>query len=155
MENDLNNSETYEDIYHDELKQFLEEECPAYSDSVTLLIEEIKVIEMKNTNTKISKFTLQIYAFVYDIIMKFPTCTFIFETIKTHGFFENMYRLINFKVHIHRSHVTGKIFGYTHDFCNMKVRENQVGFLCIAHNYLNFDFDFILRGFRVFCWVKI
>ena len=155
MENDLNNSETYEDIYHDELKQFLEEECPAYSDSVTLLIEEIKVIEMKNTNTKISKFTLQIYAFVYDIIITFPTCTFIFETIKTHGFFENMYRLINFKVHIHHSHVTGKIFGYTHDFCNMKVRENQVGFLCIAHNYLNFDFDFILRGFRVFCWVKI
>ena len=155
MENDLNNSETYEDIYHDELKQFLEEECPAYSDSVTLLIEEIKVIEMKNTNTKILKFTLQIYAFVYDIIMTFPTCTFIFETIKTHGFFENMYRLINFRVHIHRSHVTGKIFGYTHDFCNMKVRENQVEFLCIAHNYLNFDFDFILRGFRVFCWVKI
>ena len=118
-----------------------------------MLIEEIKMVEIKNTNTKIPKFTLQMSTFVY-IIMKFPTCTFIFETITTHSFFETIYRLITFKVHIHHSHVTGKIFGYAHDFCNIKIRENQVGFSCIAHNYLNFDFDFMLRGFRVSCWGK-
>ena len=66
--------------------------------------------------------------------MKFPTCTFIFETITTHSFFETIYRLITFKVHIHHSHVTGKIFGYAHDFCNIKIRENQVGFSCIVEN---------------------
>ena len=81
-----------------------------------------------------------------------PTHTFIFETITTHGFFENIYKLINFKVHNHHSHVTGKIVGYAHDICNMKVRENQVGFSCIAHNYLNFHFYFMLRDFRVSCW---
>ena len=47
------------------------------------------------------------------------------------------------------SHVTGKIIGYAHNFCNTKVRENQTGFWSIAHNYLNFDFYFMLRGYRV------
>ena len=65
------------------------------------------------------------------------------------AFFENVYRLINFKAHIRHSHVTGKIIGYAHNFCNTKVRENQTGFWSIAHNYLNFDFYFMLRGYRV------
>ena len=86
MENDINNSETYETIYHNELKDFLEEHCPAYSDEVSLLIEEVKMTEIKNAKTKIPKFTLQIYTFVYDILPNFPACTFIFETILTQGF---------------------------------------------------------------------
>ena len=42
--------------------------------------------EIKNTNTKIPKFTLQIYAFVYDIIMEFPTSTFIFYKLQRKPF---------------------------------------------------------------------
>ena len=88
MENDINNSETWETIYHDELKDFLEGHCPAYSDNVSLLIKEIKIREIKNAKTKIPKFTLQIYVFVCDIlIMDFPACAFIIETIATQGFF--------------------------------------------------------------------
>ena len=34
----------------------------------------------------------------------------------------------------------------------MRVSEHQTGFSCIAHNYLNFDFYFMLKGYRVFCW---
>ena len=36
MENDINNSETCETIYHDKLKYFVEEHCPAYSDDISL-----------------------------------------------------------------------------------------------------------------------
>ena len=59
-----------------------------------MLIKEIKMREIKNGKTKIPKFTLQIYAFVCDILMDFPACAFIFETIATQGFFENVYGLI-------------------------------------------------------------
>ena len=34
----------------------------------------------------------------------------------------------------------------------MRVSEHQTGFSCIAHNYLNFDFYFMLKGYRVSCW---
>ena len=106
--------------------------------------------EIKNAKAKIPKFTLQIYAFVCDILMDFPACAFIFETIATQGFFESVYGLINFKVRIHHSHITGKIIGYAHSFSNMQV--NQIEFSWIAHNYLNFDFYFMLRGYRVSCY---
>ena len=151
IENNINNSETYETIYHYELNDFLEEYCPAYSDEVSLLVEEIEMTEIKNSKTKIPKFTLKIYVFVYDILLDFPACTFIFETIKTEGFFDNFYRLINFKVHIHHSHVKGKIIGYAQNFCNMKVRENQIRSSCTTHNYLSFGFCFMLRGYRASC----
>ena len=146
MENDINNSEAYETIYHDELEDFSKEHW------TSLLDEEIKMIEIKNIKTNIPKFTLQIYPFVYDILLNFPACTFIFETITTQDFLENVYRLISFKVNIHHSHVTGKMIGCAHNFCNMKVRENQAGFSCTAHSYLNFDFYFMLRSYRVLCW---
>ena len=45
------------------------------------------MVKINYTKPKIPKFTLQIYTFVYDIIMKFPVCMFIFETITIQGFF--------------------------------------------------------------------
>ena len=35
---------------------------------------------------------------------------------------------------IHHSHVTGKIIGYGHNFCNEKCRENHSTIPVIAHN---------------------
>lgn len=87
MENHLHNCESYENIYNDKLKDFLEENCQAYSNDIRMFIEETKMIEKKNSTTKIPKFALQIYAFVYDIIMKFPFCNFSFETVITQGLF--------------------------------------------------------------------
>ena len=40
-------------------------------------------------------------------------------------FFINVHRLIKIKIHLHHSHVTGKILGYAHDFCNTKVTEKN------------------------------
>ena len=87
MENHLHNCESYENIYNDELKGFLEEICQAYSNDIRMFIEETKMIEKKNSTTKIPKFALQIYAFFYDIIMKFLFCNFSFETVITQGLF--------------------------------------------------------------------
>ena len=56
------------------------------------------------------------------------------------------------KIHLQHSHVTGKIFGYAHDFCNEKVRENKDIFSCVAHNCFGFDVYFLLKGVRVSVW---
>ena len=45
---------------------------------------------------------------------------------------------------------TGKIIVYAHDFCNIKVRENQNQFSCIAHNF--FDMFFLIKGITLSVW---
>ena len=52
MENHLHNCESYENIYNDELKGFLEENCQAYSNDIRMFIEETKMIEKKNSLQK-------------------------------------------------------------------------------------------------------
>ena len=46
----------------------------------------------------------------------------------------NAHRLIKVKVHLHHSHITGKILGYAHDFCNWNLLENKLETAMIAHN---------------------
>ena len=83
-------------------------------------------MKIKNKrNKKISKFTLQTCAFVYQRLFDFPQGKFDYETVITLNIFENVHRIINVKILLHHAHVTGKIIGYAHDFCNMKERENQ------------------------------
>ena len=63
-----------------------------------------------------------------------------------------MFRVINVKIHLHHSHVRCEILGYAHDFCNLKVRENQTSFTCIARNFFKFDMIFLLKGVRISVW---
>ena len=53
-------------------------------------------------------------------------------------FLENVNQIIKVKIHMHHSHVTGKILGYVHDFCNWRLRENTIKFVCFAHNFFSF-----------------
>ena len=53
---------------------------------------------------------------------------------------------------IHHSHVTGKIIGYAHDFCNEKIRENYFIIPAIAHNQFRFNFFFYLKGIKPSVW---
>ena len=152
MEDETKSVETYDMIYDDNLREFMEETCPAWSDSAKNLIEDIKSFEIQNFKSKIPKFTLQIYAFAYDVLMDFPICKFDFKTVTTSNFFENFYRILNSKIHLHHSHATGKILGYSHDFCNWKVRENQMGLPLTGHNFLGFDSFYMLKGYRSSCW---
>ena len=47
--------------------------------------------------------------------------------------------MIKVTVPLHHTHVTVKIFGYVHDFCNCRIRENKSEIPMIAHNLFGFD----------------
>ena len=82
----------------------------------------------------------------------FPSGRFDYGTLATINFFENISQIINVKIHLHDSHVTGEIYGYAHDFCNMKVSENKYQFSCKTHNFFGFDMFFLVKGIRLSVW---
>ena len=60
--------------------------------------------------------------------------------------------LFNTKPNLHHSHITGKIYGYAHGFCNRKVIENKNTITVIVHSLLGFDFFFFFKGLRFATW---
>ena len=95
---------------------------------------------------------LQTYASVYQRLIDFPQGRFDYEMLTAMNFFESVHTIINVMIHLHHSHVTGKIIGYAHNFCNMKVSENQNQFSCIAHNFFGFDMFFLIKGIKLSVW---
>ena len=62
-------------------------------------------------------------------------------------------QLFNFSKNVlHHSHITGDIIGYSHSFCNVRVRENENQISVTAHNFFGFDFFFFLKGIRPGSW---
>ena len=55
----------------------------------------------------------------------FPSSNVMYDTITTNNFFRSLHHLIKVKVHLHHSHITGKILDYARNFCNWNVRENK------------------------------
>ena len=53
---------------------------------------------------------------------------------------------------IHHSHITGKIIGNAHNFCNQKIRENKNTISIFAHNLFSYDFFFVMKGLRLSVW---
>ena len=84
--------------------------------------------------------------------MDFPQGKFDYETWTSRDLFIYVHKIINVKIHLHYSHITGKILGHTHDFCNAKVREKKDIFSCVAHNFFDFDIYFLIKGIRVSVW---
>ena len=72
--------------------------------------------------------------------------------LTTKDLFESVHKIVNVKVHLHHSHVTGEIIGYVHDFCNWQVRENNDIVSCFAHNFFKFDLFFLLKNIRLSVW---
>ena len=151
---ELKSANIFSDI-EDELLQKFIDYCDAYEYDVGELVEEeIKKFDVKHNKTiKMPKFTLQLYSFSYDSLMHFPEVKFDeIKTVTTKDFMIFLYRIINYKVHIHHSHVTGEIIGYAHDFCNWKIRENKNVILLIGHNFLGFDICYMVKGYRSSVW---
>ena len=68
-------------------------------------------------------------------------------------FFRNIHRLIKIKLHLHHSHITGKVLGYTHDFCNTAVVEKtQADIPFTAHNLFSFDLYFFIKAYIASPW---
>ena len=84
--------------------------------------------------------------------MKFPNTFFESEAFTTSDLFDFVHKLINVKIHLHHSHITGEIKGYSHDLCNWIVRENRDVVSCIAHNFFKFDFYSFLKNIRLSVW---
>ena len=61
-------------------------------------------------------------------------------------FLSNMIAIVRNQRVIHHSHVTGKILGYAHNFCNQKRKENYYTIPIMAHNQLRFDFSFFKKA---------
>ena len=130
--------------FYKELLEFCKE---LFSDceNFTEIAEKIAGVEIKNSSTT-------------KIIKKntspedFPRGKFDYETLATYDLFIYVHKVINVKIHLHHSHITGKVIGYAHDFCNEKVRENKDVFSCIAHNFFRFDIYFLIKGIRLSVW---
>ena len=87
--------------------------------------DEINKMDTKSVKTKISIFTLQIYAFVYSVIMDFPRSNFEFDVLATCNLFSNIIKLHRVKIHLNHSNVIDKIRDYVDDFCNLKLTIDQ------------------------------
>ena len=152
LEEAINSSLQFSDCSYPNLIRFIDKHFNEF-DSFQQIKRDIETVEIKGyVNSKISKFNLQLYAFVYDKVMKFPFSKFEFETVTTTNLFQSVHRIINAKIHLHHSHITGEVKGYVHDFCNWTVRENYDVVPCIAHNFFKFDMFFLLKGIRLSVW---
>ena len=129
------------------------QEIDENNESIDQLRDNIDNMEIKNlTGDKIPSFMLRLIAYIYHGIIDFPKSNFKYEALSTKYFFRHFYRLIKSKIHLHHSHITGKILGYTHDFCNLTVQENKTEVAVIAHNLMKFDAFYVIKGFRAPAW---
>ena len=67
-------------------------------------------------------------------------------------FLSNMIAIVKNQTVIHHSHVTGKIIGYAHNFCNQKCKENYYMIPVMAYNQFRFDFFLFLKDIRPSVW---
>ena len=119
---------------------------------IDVIIKKIKKI--KTTKEDEGKATKEkTIGFLYSHGIKFLT------TDKVKGdfpisekFLWNMIAIAENEKVIHHSHVTGKIIGYAHNFCNLCCKENYFTIPVLAHNQFRFDFFLFLKGIRPSVW---
>ena len=108
---------------------------------------------LQSSAGRVLKFNLKVYAFVYDMLVYFPKSDIQYGSFTTSAFFINVHRLIKMKIHLHHSHITGKVIGYAHDFCNTKVTEKcSPDIPVIAHNLFFFDLYYFMKGYIASAW---
>ena len=99
------------DEINTEVSEFIEENYA--DDSIDELKNCIMQTEIKNalksSYDKVPKFDFKIYAFVYNLLVRFPVTDIQYETFTTDSFLIHVHRLIKIKVHLHHSHITSKI----------------------------------------------
>ena len=105
-------------------------------------IEKIKKKKKTSNNEDEGKATKEkTIAFLYNhSINSLPTDKVKGDFPISEKFLSNMIAIVRNQRVIHHSHVTGKILGYAHDFCNQKCKENYYTIPVMAHNQLRFNF---------------
>ena len=116
---------------------------------------EIKeAIDKVNVTKKFGKVNCidKIILFIYSAVMDFVKTDKVNGTPITEKFVGNIKGILNNKTHIHHSHISGEILGYSHSYCNLRVRENKKEISVIAHNLFRFDFFFLLKEIKAGSW---
>ena len=139
-----------------EVSNFLEEKFNDDAHDYAFIKNEIMQTDIKNAlkicGKSIPKFRLKIYAFLYSEIISFPM-GINWDCITSKKLFHHVHNQITQKIHLHHSHITGQIIGYSHDFCNTKVIELENPEIpCIAHNLFGFDYCFFMKGYSTTSW---
>ena len=152
---DLLNSNQRDNFINNEVEKFVEDEFA--DDTIHEIKNTIQKTEIKNalsqSRGEVYRFNLKFYAFVYDKIMFLPHSDIEYDTLTTDKSFIRVNRLIKGKVHLHHSHTTGKILGYSHDFCNTSVIEktrSEIPF--VAQNFFGFDIFYYLKTYIASAW---
>ena len=116
------------------------------------IIEKIKKIETSiEDNGKATKEKTIGFLYTHAISFK-PTDKVKGEFPLSRKFLSNMVGIVKNQRDIHHSHVTCKIIGYAHNFCNLKYRENYYTIPILAHNQFRFDFFLFLKGLKPSVW---
>lgn len=90
----------------------------------------------------------KIINFIYLTLFKFAGTKKVKGIPMSKNFIENLKGIMKDKTHIHHSHITGKVIGYAHSYCNFKVRENKPKITVVAYNIFRMDFFFLMKGLR-------
>ena len=88
LQNSINTINEFSECYNDELIDFCNEFCADCSDFAEVKGQVLDVLIKNKQRPKIPKFTLQVYAFVYQRLMDFPQKWFGYETETTNKLFD-------------------------------------------------------------------
>ena len=94
----------------------------------------------------------KIICFIYSKVMDLKKKDKVKGTLTSEKVMENIKGILNNPAHIHHSHISGKMLGYLHSYCNLKVRENKRTISVIARRLFRFDFFLFLKGIRAVSW---
>ena len=132
----------------DEVRDFLSEDLDDCCSTLKELKDNILHVSVpkKEFSSRKMSFSETLLAFLYLSMIKFSRTDKVKGILLSKNFVKDLKGIITNTIQIHHSHVTGKIIGYAHSFCNAKVRENCRKVTVIAHNLFRFDFFFLLKG---------
>ena len=143
-----------EDIENEHRISLLEEKPNPKLDDT---IKQIKNIKIKGEDDKeLTK--KKVLGFLYKQSINFLPTDKIFSSerlIVSEKFLINLFYIYTNRHVVHHSHVTGKILGHAHEYCNCQIRETFYTIPIIAHNQFRFDFFLFLKGLRPSIWEKI
>ena len=122
------------------------------NDEIKEIVKMVKKINTgKNKNEEVSKEKTIGYLYKNSIKL-LPNEKISGDFPLSARFLQNLIFIHKNEFVIHHSHVTGKIVGYAHEFCNLQTRENYYTIPVLAHNQFRFDFFLLLKGLRAGVW---
>ena len=116
MEYALKDSMDFNHIIDNDLKYFFMKVCSDYGNDIFGLTEEISKLKPKIQTQNYQNLFFKFMVMFICNFWIFQNVTLFLKRLLQSVFFENVYRIVNVKIHLHHLHVTGKLYGYADDF---------------------------------------